>query len=457
MKRILLNVCAIFLLSGCSVTPEYTRPNVDTPQNWSAGTSSGDIQIAADWWKNFDSEELNTLMSQALIENNDLRAALARIEQAQANLKIVGASLLPTLDASGGAAHTHTNPASGNSSTVNALNAGVDISYEIDLFGANRAAVDSASAAYQSSRFDHDALALVVMGEVANGYFTTLNLQERLKIAQSNLGNARDVQNVIQAKFDAGAISALDLAQQRAVVANNESVLAALVQQQTIAKNALAILLGKSPQDMAINAATLDALSVPVIAPGQPSSLLTRRPDISSAESALIAANADIGAARAALFPSVTLGLGWNAAMSGFGNPATTTLALLSSLSAPIFQGGRLEGGVEKTTARQSELVENYRKTVLTSFKEVEDALAGVKAAQLRQTSLQTAKKESQRAYDISKTQYKAGAIDFQTLLSSQQSLFNAADSYAQARLSMLVSSVELYKALGGGWVQEIP
>lgn len=255
----------------------------------------------------------------------------------------------------------------------------MDISYEIDLFGKNRASVKSASAALHGSRFDHDALSLVVMGDVASGYFTLLNLRERRVLSQENLDAAQKVEKIIYARFDAGAVTELDLAQQKVIVANSEAALAALEQQEKTVGHALAVLLGEPPGNINLATNSNKDIDVPSIAPGQPSDLLHRHPDIRSAEAALLAANANIVVAGGALFPSVTLGLGLNRAASGFDNPATTALDLASSLVAPIFQGGRLKGSVEKTKARQTELIENYHKIVLTAFREVEDAASSSK------------------------------------------------------------------------------
>jgi NodT family efflux transporter outer membrane factor (OMF) lipoprotein len=219
------------------------------------------------------------------------------------------------------------------------------------------------------------------------------------------------------------------------------------------ARNALAVLVGKTPQSFAVAGKDLRSLSVPDIAPGQPSTLLERRPDIAAAEADLRAANADIGVARAAFFPDVTLGLDWTIASSSIGDPATTALALASSITAPIFKGGLLEGNLLFSKARKDELLENYRKSVLVSFRDVENALAGVKASQSRETSLATALSESRKAYDLSQKQYDVGSIDFQRLLDARRTMLAAEDNYIQTKHDRLAAAVDLYKSLGGGWV----
>ena len=447
-RTIILALLTTTFLAGCSMTPDYTRPDVSAPSTFSAGSVQA-TQINRDWWKNFNSSGLNDLMTQALAQNNDIQAGVHRVEQARANLKIAGASLLPTVGGSAGAGRTFNN--NPDSARTN-LSAGLDVNYELDIFGGNRANVNAARANLAGTEYGQDALNLVVMGDVARGYFTLLNLRERLRIADENLGNAREVLRIIQARFDAGAASALDLSQQKASVANNEAARASIEEAVTNAENALAVLAGQAPTTLNVGGNSLAGLTIPSIAPGQPSELLQRRPDLRAAEADLVAANANIGAARAALYPSVNLGTGWSAAAAGFGNPATTAMALAASLAVPIFQGGRLEGGVENATARQKELAEVYRKTVLVSFQETEDALAAVKASEKREQSFAQALAEARKAYELSRQQYDAGAIDFQTLLDTQNGLLNAQDGYAQTRLERLSAAIDLYKALGGGW-----
>lgn len=451
MKKIIVASLVTVLLSGCSLVPHYQRPEAPMPASWSqAGT--GTTKMARSWWESFGDPELNRLMAIALDENMDIRAALHRVEQSRAGMKIAGASLLPAASASADAGRTRTDPASGRTTTRNSIGAGIGINYELDLFGANRANVEGAEARYAGSQYDRDAVALVVMGDVAGTYFNLLNARQRLSIADTNLKNAREVLNIIQARYDAGTVSALDLAQQQASLAASEAARATTLQNVSIAENALAVLLGQVPQTLAVPGDSLTAITIPAVDPGQPSSLLERRPDIRKSEMTLYAANADIGVARAAYFPTITIGLNGSIASTGFGDPASTVLGLASALTAPIFQGGRIEGGVEQATARQKELIENYRKTVLVSLREVEDALTAEKTAERREKLLEQAVAESRKAYSYARQQYDAGIIDFQALLETQNTLLSSEDSYAQARNDRLQAAIDLFKALGGGW-----
>lgn len=450
-RKIIALASCLAVLTACSMVPAHDVGKIEIPSRWSMPQNTDSAEIAKDWWKTFGSEELNALMAQALVGNNDLRAGVHRIEQARAGLKIAGASLYPSADASGGTNRERLNGNTGGTS----WNAGAGITYELDLFGANRATIAGARANLAATQYGEDALSLIVMGDVAQTYFNVLTARERVAIADKNLKNAREVLRIVQARFDVGTESALETAQQKVVVSTSEAARASLEKQRILSENALAVLLGMTPQTLAIQTHNLYDLTIPAINAGQPSSLVLRRPDLRAAETDLMVAEADIGVARAQFFPMVNLGLDWSIGAAGFGDPTTTALSLLSSLTAPIFQGGRLQGGVEQATARQQELVETYHKTILVSFQEVEDALAGVTAAQKREDALNTAQKEAQRAYDLSKNQYDAGTIDFRSLLDTQAAMLNAQDSYAQARLERLTAAVDLYKALGGGWYSE--
>ncbi len=435
--------------AGCSLIPEYNKPDLEVPAAWSNESASDSVAVARNWWILFGSDELNALMDEALANNNDLRAGVQRIEQSRALSRIAGAELLPTADISAGIGRER---ATRPDSTDTNLNASGGISYELDLFGLNRANVAQAKAELEATEYDYEALKLLTMADVAQTYFNVLNARERLRIADNNLKNSREVLRIVNARFEAGASDALEVAQQKSELATTEAVRANVERDIAITENALAVLLGKPPQNIAVKGENLQSLNVPSVAAGQPSNLLERRPDIRSAEASLIAANADIGAARAALFPNISIGLDASLAKTGLGDPASTAVGLAASLLQPIFYGGRLEATIDQRTALREELIENYRKTVLVSFQEVEDALANVKASQTRETALNTAMQEARRSYELSRSRYDAGTIDFQTLLDAQRTLLSAEDAFAQSKNERLAAAVTLFRALGGGW-----
>ncbi|MFN3826568.1 MAG: efflux transporter outer membrane subunit [Micavibrio sp.] len=455
MKKSLALICSALLMSSCAMTPVYERPDVQMLEAWHSESLKEQVAINYDWWTNFGSEELNGFMQQALTDNNDLKAGIYRIEQSRASLKAAGASLYPSVDASAGASRSRTDPDSGRTSYDTSLRAGAGVSYELDLFGSNQAGVEAAEANLLGTQLDHESLLIVTMGDVARQYFNILNLRSRLAIADKNLDIAREVLRIVQARLDVGTETALALAQQKSALASAEAARISIAEQATNAENAFAILLGQPPQAIAVGGKSLSALKVPAIAAGQPSDLLERRPDIKAMEMDLRAANADIGAARAAFFPSINLGLDSSIAATGFGDPATIALALASSLTAPIFSGGRLEAGIEQATARQKELVLNYQQAVLVAFQETEDALTAVKAKRQREDALNMAMKEARKSYDLTKQLYEGGSVDFQTVLDTQKTLLSAEDSYTQAKMERLGAAIDLYLALGGGWAQK--
>lgn len=436
------------LLAGCALTPPFARPPVDIPAAWSVPPDKDAVPVDAAWWKTFGSAELDGLMQQALANNNDIRAALHRVEQSRAALKISGASLLPAIDATASASRSRSVERGSAPSYSGGWRAGLSAGYELDLFGANRAGAEAARARLEGSGFDRDALALVVMGDVAKDYFALLGARARLEISGEDLKNARELLRIVNARFGAGAADGLELAQQKAAVDSAGAARASAAEREKTAENALAVLLGRAPQTVTFKGANFSRLTLPAVRLSQPSALVERRPDIRAAEAALRAANADIGAARAALFPQVSLG----ADLAFSGSPQAAALSVSSSLLAPIFHGGALTGKVEQANAREAELAETYAKTVLTAFGEVENALAAVRSANDRLRLLTSARAEAQRAYDLSKARYEAGTIDFEALLNAQSALLSAGDSLVQAKTDSFSAAADLFKALGGGW-----
>jgi NodT family efflux transporter outer membrane factor (OMF) lipoprotein len=347
MKKTTTLLAATTLLTACSLIPDFSRPEMNMPEQWrgTEATLTEQATVNDRWWERFGSEELNILVPAALEHNNDMRAALARIEQLRASLTIAGAPLLPQVDTTGSASHSD----SSRDDREETYRAGVGISYELDLFGRNRALRESAQATLEAGEFDRDALALIVAADVSTAYFQVLTLQERHIIARQNLTRGEDVFRIIEALYNEGRIAGLELAQQRVELANNRAQLAQIESQLASAQNGLAVLLSKAPQEFEVKATSLSGVVAPPAQLAVPSSLLEQRPDIKRAEAALRAANADIGVARANLFPRLTL----SGDVTAFADPSYTATSLAASLVAPIFQGGRLQADVDRVTARQ--------------------------------------------------------------------------------------------------------
>ena len=446
MRKHLLNgtVALSLALSACSMAPNYQRPEMALPTGWSNVAGVGATQQNTSlFWQDLGSVELDRLIDQVLAQNLDLEAALQRIDQARAQAKIASSPLYPNVSVSGSSSRTFQNPKDTNSANI-----GGGISYEVDLWGKNRNTAKSADFRLNATEFDRDALRLVVTSDATNFYAQVLSLNDRIRIAEFNLKNAEEILRIIEARFAQGGVSGLEVSQQRVAVNGFRIALATLVEQRSTTANALAILLGVAPQTFSTPSATLATLTLPPVNLSLPATLLTARPDIESAEAGLRAANADIGVARAAFFPSLTLDLN-TLVSAGFGGPAAAATQIASSLIAPIFTGGQLTGNLENVTARQKELAAQYRKTVLTAFQEVEDALAEFKSANDRAALSSATVAESQNAYDIAKARFDAGAIDFLTLLDTQRTLYVAQDNQISVNQNQLFAFVQLRKALG--------
>jgi len=432
-------------LSACSLAPNYQRPQMTVPTGWSSVAGVGvDAQPSTTpFWQELGNADLDRLIEIALAQNLDLEAALHRIEQARGQAKVAASPLYPTVSASGSASRTFQ-----DQKDTNSVRGGGSISYEVDLWGKNRNAAKSADYNVDATQFDREALRLVVTADVTDFYAQILSLNDRIRIAEFNLKNAEEILRIIEARYNAGGVSGLEVSQQRVAVNGFRATLAALTEQRATSANALAILLGRPPQNLSAPTAQLASLKMPQVNLTPPSTLLTARPDIQSAEAGLRGANADIGVARAAFFPSLTLSADTVIA-AGFGNPAAAASSLASSLLAPIFTGGRLTGNLQSVTARQKELAAQYQKTVLVAFQEVEDALAALKSNNEQAALSVESVKESQNAYDIAKARFDAGAIDYLTLLETQRSLYQAQDSQIAINQGQLVAYVQLRKALG--------
>lgn len=436
------------------MVPDYERPVAPTPAAWpdAAAVSPSAQPVSTGWWQRFGSPELDSLIAEAMTANQDLAAAVARIDQARANARVAGAPLLPTVEGSGSGARRYN-----DIDTVTQRNTSyqsvITTSYEIDIWGKNAAGLEAADAAVDANIYDRDAILLVLQTDVATTYFSILAFQDRRVIARNNLSAAQELLRLVEVQFEQGAASALDVARQKTAVAAFEAQIPQLQQQILAAQTSLAILLGRAPGADIVEAASLQSLALPAIAPGQPSSLLERRPDIGRTEANLKSADADIGAARAAFYPSITLSA--SAGIEGVATGGASALAsLVAGLVQPIFTAGRLEGELDRTKARRVELAANYRQTVLTAFKETIDSLSAVNTSEARHGLLRSAAESAEEAYRLADLNYRSGAADFLTVLDAQRTLLASQDSVVQSELDRYAAAASLFKALGGGWQQ---
>jgi outer membrane protein, multidrug efflux system len=457
-----LLLCGALLATACSVGPRYHQPAIPSPDHWvTAGDPQAPEWPASDWWRGFRSAELDAYIAQAQSANDDLRAAIARVEEADAQRRIALAPLLPALSASATATRAR-QPAAGGAAYLmgNNFSPVLTASYELDFWGRNRAAYTAAAASARASRYDRTTVELAVLAGVATTYFQALELRDRLGVAERNLANAREVLRGLTLEQRAGLTNALDVAQQQTVVDTVNASIPPLRQQLRQSQDALAILIGSTPESVDLTRGTLDELGQPALRPGLPSELLTRRPDVAAAEAQLIAANANIAAARAALFPSISLTAGGgfaSPALADLLTPANRVWSLAGALTQPIFQGGALLGQYRYSEARYRELLADYHKAVISALANAEDALIAVQQTSEQVARQQEATEQARRAYRFAQTQMHAGTINVLTLLNTETSLFTAEDQLAQAKYAHLAALVSLYQALGGGWQERAP
>jgi outer membrane protein, multidrug efflux system len=451
--------------AGCILTKDLPDPALEIPNGYNAARpSSIGAPPTLDWWRGFRSSELTTLMEEAQTVNLDIAAATARIIQADAQARIAGAALLPTLNANGQEAYSRTSGSSasglsiGGREVVN-YTSSLSSSYEIDFWGKNRDAALTAEETSTANRFDRDVVALTTLAAVANAYFQVLASQDRLRTATGNIASATRILDAIKARFKAGTGTDLDVAQQEAVLANQRALVPPL--RQTLAQNvnALATLVSRPPESVKVTGGSLNQISPPRVTPGLPSELLTQRPDIRRQEAQLASATANVGNARAQFFPSITLtGQGGyqSSALAQLFQPHAAFFNLVGGLTQPVFDGGRILGNFEFAKARQDELLQTYRKTVVSAFADVDNALVSIRQTTEKLRLQREVVAASRRAFQLSEQQLRAGTADIVTVLNTQLTLFQAEDVLWQAQLARLLAFVSLYQALGGGWEPKV-
>jgi multidrug efflux system outer membrane protein len=452
------------LPAGCDLGPAYAPDVGSVPSAFRAATP-GEVAVWPDgsWWRGFESPELTGLIETALVHNQDIAIAVARIRQADAQLRIAGAALLPSANATGNASWQHIGSATGSASSrarggsvdLHSYSVGLNAAYALDFWGKAAAGRQAAMSNAMFSRFDRQTVALTVTANVASAWFTALALADRIRIAERNLGDSQQILAVVRGRRDAGTANELDVAQQETFVAASRAVLPNLRNQQEQAVIGLGILTGQPPEAVTVRPGTLATVLLPPVAPGLPSELLARRPDVAAAEAALRAKNANIAAARAGFFPAIQLtgSDGFQAASLGtLIGPGGALMSLAAGLTAPIFDGGALRGQLELAKGQYEEQLANYRKAVLQAFTDTDNALTAWRYVTEQEALEREAVDRARRAATIARAQMAAGTVDITTVLTIETTLLNNEDTLAQVRLARAEALLGLYKALGGGW-----
>lgn len=452
---------AALLLAGCSFIPTYERPAAPVPTTYAmapaaaAGAAQGPTATAS-WQDYFADPRLQQLIKTALANNRDLRVAMLNVEQARATYQVRRADQYPGV---GLVANASRAPASGSGDLTNSFNVGLAISaWEIDFFGRLASLKEQALAQYLATEEGRNAAQVSLVAAVANGWLALLADEELLDLSRQTLSSREESVRLTKMRLDAGVASELDFRQAESLTQAARATLAQQQRQRALDENAVALLLGQPlPSEIAASLTGSRLVNAPAMAPlpaGLPSELLTRRPDIRQAEQQLVGANANIGAARAAFFPRISLTAQAGTAsgeLSGLFKNGSWGFTIAPSLLLPIFDAGRNQANLESAQASRSIAVAQYEKAIQTAFREVSDALAG-QATLGEQAVAQQRQAEAESArLQLADLRYRNGASSYLDLLDAQRSLFTAQQAVVQVRLAQLQNQVALYKALGGG------
>ena len=464
-QRRLALMCVAVGLTACATRPPQVLTPQLVPKKFVGHVAApAPVWPRSGWWQGFGSPELSRLIGLAQANNRDLAVAAARLQEARSEVMIQRATLFPSIDVNAqanreGVGRSALSNNGQQDSTRNSFGLGAGASYELDVWGLSRDNLRSAEEALKSSRFAQRAVALTTTAAVANTYFEVLALREQIAIANEDIAAIDDILRIVKLKVRAGTASHLDLAQEQAQIESVQGELPVLEEQALQAQIALAVLIGEPPEGFAVAAQSAAAVQLPEVAPGLPSELLLRRPDVAEAEANLAAAHANLQAARAAFLPQFAL-----TGSAGFSSAATNALLHGPSflwdagaqLVQTIFDGGKLIGQKDLAYATQQELVARYQSAVLNAYADVESALGQVANYARGEQHLRKEVDAAREAFQISELQYRQGVADLINVLQAQQTLFGARDALAQARLARLEATVHLYAALGGGW-KEFP
>ena len=462
MKR-LFPICLILpaaaFLAGCATGPDYRRPDVALPEGWRTGETATNSLGGMAWPELYRDPVLNDLIATALSNSPDVRAAVARIEAAAAALRIQRADYWPALNGSG----SYTSARKGNIPPLRGAEGdeydlfGV-LSYEIDVWGRIRRLNEAARAQYLASEEAGRTVEIGLVANVASTYFNLRTLDRQLEIAVATLASRQDMLELTRIKFDenSGIVSELDVAQAQTQVSSAQSAIANLRRLIARAENALSLLLGSHPREIPRGLAIAEQWQPDDVPAGLPSDLLLRRPDLRAAEQNLVAANANIGVARAAFFPAISLtgALGLQSDELGdlFDASLSKAWSFSPDLAAPIFNAGKIRASVRVAEAQRKIALADYEKAIQNAFREVDDALAGIRYLREQLAADEETLRAESRRLELAQMRYEGGVASYSDVLDAQRYQFNAELTAVQTRNDLLNATVQLFAALGGGW-----
>ncbi|HOD36409.1 MAG TPA: efflux transporter outer membrane subunit [Syntrophales bacterium] len=464
MNKTILSIIIVLLLAGCAVGPDYKRPAVDTPTAWRVEEKEAKDLANTAWWTQFEDPVLDELIRTALKESDDLRIATARVEEYVGRYWVGRSGLFPQIGGSASAGRNRVSEEGMSSAVTSALKNPVDNYqvafngyWEIDLWGKLRRSTEAARADLLSTEEARQAVILSLVSAVANSYINLRDLDKQLEVAKRTAQVRKESYDLFKLRYDGGVISELELNQVKSEYESALATIPNIEKQVAFQENGLSVLIGRNPGPI-LRGKSMDELVLPAVPSGLPSDLLERRPDIRQAEQALIAANARIGVAKAQFFPTISLtGLfGWSS--SALDNLFTGPAKLWSyagNATAPIFTGGALMGQLKATEAIQKQSLYNYQNIIQNAFREVDDALIDQKRTR-EQLEAQKRQVDALREYArIARLRYENGYTSYIEVLDAERSLFNAELQHAQTQGVLFQAMVNLYKAVGGGWVVE--
>lgn len=459
--------CLPLFIHGCAVGPDYCPPKVSVPTSWSELPQAGKAnpESLVQWWKTFNDPVLDSLITRAVPSNLDLRIAEARVREARFQRGAVASDLWPSLDTS--ASYSRSRRSAGISTIPpsakikrNVYETGFDASWEIDLFGGKRRAVEAANAEIDAAVENQRDVLITLLAEVARNYIEVRGYQRRLQIIYKNISTQQEVVEIVQARYNAGLSSELDVVQAAALLATTQSQIPLLENPMKQAIHRIGILLGQKPGDLLTELTKESQIPcTPVTVPvGLPSDLLRRRPDVRRAERDLAAATARIGMATADWFPkfSLTGSFGFQTEdLNAFSITRSRLWSFGPTVRWPIFDAGRIRANIRVQNARQEQALLNYEKAVLTSLEDVENALVAYTAEQVRRQNLTEAVNANRRAVELANELFSKGLVNFLNVLDAQRSLCKSEEELVQNERTVSLNLVILYKALGGGWENE--
>jgi outer membrane protein, multidrug efflux system len=469
-RSLSLSVLAALTLLGCTVGPNYHPPATSVPAHWSEPLAGGESDTPASlaaWWKSFNDAELDSLIERAARSNLDLRIARARVRESRAQVRVVQADYWPSVDATGSFARlreSQNQPLIGSLSAFpgvpfenNVYQAGFDSTWEIDVFGGTRRAVEAAKADLAAAEYGRRDTLVTLLGDVARNYVETRGYQRRLTIVHENIRAQQEALTLTRDRFRSGLSSDLDVQQAATVLAQTEAQVPTLESGLQASVHRLGVLLAQPPGALLTELSAVAPIppAPPEVPVGLPSDLLRRRPDVRQAERQLAAATARIGVATADLYPkfSLTGNIGLESvSTSDFFAESSKFWSAGPTAQWRIFDAGRIRANIRAQNARQEQALAAYEKTMLTSFEDVENALVAYAKEQLRRRSLETAVKADRDALHLSNQLYANGLASFINVLDAERSLYQVEDDLVQSDKTVSQDLIALYKALGGGW-----